>query len=952
MAVVTQWVNFSAVFTDKATYDFAIGLLGTSSIQICPADAYALFGVPYPSIPAITDPIQFRIYDYNHFAKLVPPGGEIKYPTPTGVLMDPTTPTTLLDKSLVGTPGLTFDNDVLFTWTMNIIYQPTAGVGMSPPPERAPIPLRRFIQGFEYKGLAEGTGSTADEYSRDSSRTIEGVGWGLRSQTNTSVDRSISEFRTPTTNWKSWERFYFRVRQADAGLDIDIWRSHGFPSGNSGGRIRLKSNGDIEVYNVNSAAVETLLDTISGGWVLNQYHKCDVILRYNNPSEPGDGQIRVWIDGVLEVNETVAAASGGLGQANSNHSSSRIGTQTGTANSWEIDFDDWIDSEIPMASGVESLTSYDWVSGVHIERLIIDSGTTVGWTGIWQAMNQMINPQHSITALLTSSTANAQIRGTTNLPVDLLDYRSAGGVILMTNAALFISNSSLASGVNDGQLGYSLAGGADVLEATVEDVNNRYNQTLYPGSGTEIFPATIAPIEIIYEKANDAVVATVRALAVEIEFIGVWGFADSPESAPILFNNLIHNSWWPNMQWAFLGPSPMSLVVAEGGTYTGNGTFQTIPISAPASFIYVRPVGSSNPGIIWFGAGLGGHDGGQGGIRADCINRVDFDPVTGISSFSVIGSDASVNQSAVTYQYVVFSDPSMAFNMCGAYRHGPSTGNHVNPLFNPNFLPLAAFFAFDYTNNDAITRTAFKGPAGSSLQGNEIDGTALTNLASLATGSITNGNDAQNGGGNQINYSAWRSADGCGQVMCQIVSYTGDGTGNRVIPLTPVSGRFPLLVYLQPRNNQGFVRDPSDVGASSRALATGAPTTLAIIDVGVDEITVNAIQNALGIEYSVFVIPGDFAGMNNGTFAPGACAAYSPITPPSELPPGIYLLTDGGLILGGAAGTPLTLLEDIGGIYTIVPGKTNDTLYDRQSGQPNIDVKIPDPTWKGGYVGG
>lgn len=57
-----------------------------------------------------------------------------------------------------------------------------------------------------------------------------------------------------------------------------------------------------------------------------------------------------------------------------------------------------------------------------------------------------------------------------------------------------------------------------------------------------------------------------------------------------------------------------------------------------------------------------------------------------------------------------------------------------------------------------------------------------------------------------------------------------------------------------------------------------------------------------------------------------------------------------GIILGAV--TPLTLLRDVSGVYTLIKGKRVDTLQDRQPGQTSIDVEIPDPTFKTGYIGG
>src|SRR5690606_2945301 len=95
--------------------------------------------------------------------------------------------------------------------------------------------------------------------------------------------------------------------------------------------------------------------------------------------------------------------------------------------------------------------------------------------------------------------------------------------------------------------------------------------------------------------------------------------------------NFLHNSWYPNVMWA-LGNSevPFTPVFAKGGTYTGNGTFQSISIPAPASFILIRNTGA-NSFYIWFGASLGGHPTADGGIRPDFL-RTDFDLTTGATT--------------------------------------------------------------------------------------------------------------------------------------------------------------------------------------------------------------------------------------------------------------------------------------------------------------------------------
>lgn len=88
----------------------------------------------------------------------------------------------------------------------------------------------------------------------------------------------------------------------------------------------------------------------------------------------------------------------------------------------------------------------------------------------------------------------------------------------------------------------------------------------------------------------------------------------------------------------------------------------------------------------------------------------------------------------------------------------------------------------------------------------------------------------------------------------------------------------------------------------------------------------------------------------NGSYVGDYCEGGGPYIPPNPATGDINILGNGGLSLDGTE--PLTLLKNISGIYTLIPGQRHDTLYDRASGIPSVDVEIPDPTYKTGYVGG
>lgn len=63
--------------------------------------------------------------------------------------------------------------------------------------------------------------------------------------------------------------------------------------------------------------------------------------------------------------------------------------------------------------------------------------------------------------------------------------------------------------------------------------------------------------------------------------------------------------------------------------------------------------------------------------------------------------------------------------------------------------------------------------------------------------------------------------------------------------------------------------------------------------------------------------------------------------------PDINITGSGGIALGGTA--TFLFIGDPSGIYTLVEGKTHDTLYDR-TGEESVDVAIPNPFIETGYI--
>ena len=950
MAQYTAYANYVIYFADQAEYDFAVSIAGSPSMEIAPFSAAALFG--------FVDGVNFNTGGALHPERgmytvsysLSVPGANIGHPLPSGVTLDADLDSVLVPgqaSSFSATPG----PDMLLKWSASIVL--IGGTGPVDAPDRAPIPQRRWIWGCEFDTSAEGGQSGgSNNRDRDASRTLDGIGWGLRSPNNINYTRRLDEYGAiPGNAWESWERIYIRPRKVSAA-DYDFWYCHSTPSPSAGIQMRIKPDLSIDIYNVTAFSVFTLKVNVPSALVLDEWAKLDILLRYANAGgTPTFGQFRLAINGIPVADFTVANGEGGLGAANSTHADTQIGSSN--THTWDIDYDDWHNAVIPNILGVETLNSIDYLLGTHMAALKIDSGTNTNWAGQVQSCNQLMNPENGLaSSLQTSTTALATIDGVTNLGVE----QTASGTVFSTNAIMVMSSSSLASGAVAGRLGYRLAGGAAVFpQAIVESTTLRFNDILYRGTGADIIvdPATVLPLHAVYEKANNAVNTTVRALQAEVELVGVWGLEDSDAALLAPRINITHNAWYPSLAQAFLGPVQDGPVTAVGGTYVGNGTTNTIALPLPAHFIWIRSTTVANTGAKWYGTSLGGHSGTDGGVECDHILRCDYNPLTGVSSFTVVGSNAAINQAAVTYQYIAFSDPGFNYVLCTSFHQPTAVVNQAHSLFDPSFTPVACFTQPDRLDNDATTRLAFKGPG---IGGNEmrvVDGSQLANAMAFSTGGFTSGANLHTQAvDQQIACIFWRESNNCATEMLQIFSYVGDGTGNRVISFPTVTGRCGLLICVQPSAAAQMVtRDPSDAGASSRTVANNSAVANGIIAVGTPgQFSVGSLLNANGVTYSVFVILGSTAGMVNGTFFPSNCLSDEIEPPPDPPLPGVHILGNGGLVLNGSV--PLTLLLDVSGIYTIVPGKTNDTLYDRQLGQPNIDVAIPNPRFKTGYIGG
>jgi len=950
----TAYASYSIWFTDRDEYDFAIAAVGGNNVTGgvfvgSPLQAAAFFDIPFPG-PAYGEGPKGFIFYFPYT-----PGAQIMHPGPSGIFLNEGIASYNVPGQPANPPIIGQGQSMTLLWAGGIIM---ANGVVEDSDDPTPIPRRRWIGGIQNTPLMEGANSFAAGEGtgcRVSNRVMDGLGIPVRGATSSNWVRRNDEYIAGFTTRTSWERFYFKPRVVGTG-DNAFWVCGGNVSSQAGARLYFRNTGVIQANNRSNIGNETLIGATTV-LALNQWYLIDILLKYS-AGGADDGRFRLYINHVLVIDQVISDGNG-LDQGPQFHAHSELGRNNSPGdNTVEYDLCDWMSADVPNKLGVESLDSIDWHLGSHMIAHYCTSVSAPNFTpaGAGLLINQgRLGSPLSVNSVLNSTTANATITGTTDLR-DIDSGVQPNGVGLAIGPVAAIVGVRSSNSLNtDGQLGYSFAGGGFVMATINETSTGAAFTVMYNPSGM-ILPTPLNPFLIRYQKSNDAANAAVAGLVVVVEYIGVWGPEDNEDVVLQFPQDFVHNARSANTFWGLAGRVPDAPVYAVGGTYVGNGTAQTINLPAPCHYLTIRPLTGGTTGMNWFGAGVNGHPGVAERIIPNFPAMVYTDPVTGQTSFTVTGTNAENNASGVTFQYIAFCDPGMRFNYCGAYNINPTgqVGPRTQLLADTSFLPEWGFVQGEELSTSNVVEFMAKGPGNTGSVGQEMDGGLRNNFGTFGVGVFSPSTDAFHSTNSQTNYSLWRQNDpNCGFTMLQIGTYIGNGAGgNRVITYPVVTGRFPLFVIVQPVSaSPAFFRDPSHTGANSAQFGTLGNSTTAITAGAIDSFSVGTTLNVNGVVYNYFVILGSATSWANGEFFPPNCLPpETPWVDPPLDPPEIAVLANGGLNFNGQVA--FTLLKDVTGIYTLVPGKTDDTLYDRQTGQPSVDRKIPDPTFKTGYIGG
>jgi hypothetical protein len=811
-----------------------------------------------------------------------------------------------------GIPVL-FPDSIRYYWRGSFVYDPPLD---DQDPDvgglRSQIMRRRWVDpgpGNMF-GNREDTGTS--EMSRAAGRWPDTFGFAVSGQNFTRQQR-LGEYQTTTPATsdarRSWERLYIRLRQAGAG--DEFWRSSGGAS-THGARLDISPTGQIVAYN--HGAATTIMGT-SEALEVGKWYKLDILLSYAdggagygsedfNPGGAYPGaRFRLFLNNVEVMNVVPPAV--GLGSVGF-HVLSQIGTSVANS-TMMLDIGFWMNARHP-----DALNGIDFLNGSKPVLLRGDSFSGdhdgAAWPGSVQVLAQVphkLNSLAPVSAEHLVSTTNAGRMAIVTDAARIFQAPGAIGVVAFTVC-------HYGHGNLNGQLGYRLAAGADVLKVMGADGSDG---VIAESIGTQTFPsrsrmmwnpshgelppdpATILPVELLRIKGADANTSRTYQLQAVAELIGTFGNEDYPGTfseelkQPIVLRG-VHNAPFPRTAWAQGTAPPISNVTIKTGTYVGTGTDQTLTFKSPFNFIWIRSTAGNPRGARWWASMQGPTSAGAKNPYGWMIPRIEMDPnfVTPVAedaaSFQSIlrlaGTDAEVNANGVTYCYTSVMDPGMRFMLASAMWHIAAAQPKVANLIVPSFAPLFAFLLdqrFGVYNNDAFF---VKGPGNA---GTEIvsAGGALT-AAGLAfgIGDVTHhtGLGAENF--KHIAALYFRRDDGSGHAGVVRVfgmgSYVGNGVATRDITVIPISERRPVFIVVVPSNTQpGYYRDCQMPTTESRDLVDdGAVSNTAITAGMLNGFVVGSTLNTNAVTYHYFVIwGGDVAG--NGGMS--QCGEFDPVPP-------------------------------------------------------------------------
>lgn len=577
-----------------------------------------------------------------------------------------------------------------------------------------------------------------------------------------------------------------------------------------------------------------------------------------------------------------------------------------------VDFPPRVGIAMDKVHWVRVIDSPDFLVG---SRLVLARPVSVvsmtNWTPavVQQLAQPQVNDDNTIN-LVASSTALAEIQVKTNALTRI------GGMPGVQGWAGFVVGLKSFKGTNNGKLGYKIGAAARVIATVTEGATNTLlgSRVWYTPTGLTA-PEAIQDLELHYQKGNDAVGGKVAVLQAVVEAVGLFGEEDRPKiwdpdaAAWVVDDTLtvppratgVHNTPWHTTPWHQSALPALGPVMIVSGTYVGNGTGQDLTFKVPPAFLWIRPVALTVPGAKWWSALAP-----MGGIYRDqrslgyvvvphAMKDDSFVPASSTADQQMqflvrLGTaDATVNQNAVTYQYIAFCDPAARFCLSGVTSHVNDASRIpvTDTLQRTGFLPEFGFFHRGQVGTNSSIELWAKGTGHAADKVSNLPATAeVASGITFALGSLTFGANflAAISTVDVLSYLLFRREDGNGNAnnvkLMAMGDYVGDGSASRTISSGKTTGLRPVWAIVIPHNaSQAHYRDASHTGTTSQQGSGAAQASTGISGGMPDGFTVGSSLNANGVTYSWFMLLGSATACNNGW---GCNGEYSPV--PSDSP--------------------------------------------------------------------
>lgn len=840
-----------------------------------------------------------------------------------------------------------FGDTVQYYWKRKFIYDAAVGTSgavldasgnpiITMPPLTA-IAQRRWIDGFELPHNGEGTTGNQMGYSRDASRHPGGFGLAHREGIiGNAKFHQVDEMGGAAQVAGSWERIYIRLRQLPTAAS-DLWKMKSTPSPGKGMLIQVGPAGELLVSSEDAFGALTLHGALAGApCVLNVWYRLDLFISCGF-------YFKVNINGIERMN---LGGPPGL-QGGTLHVSSGIGGYDGVraVSGLEVDFDDWFNSELPTGNPV------DMHNGSRMQLVRVTGIASPGtWSGGATGWRQQLQRCDDIAAGTPSVQASAAaldtIVYTTDAQTSIDAIPGQKGV-----AAFFIGRRALATGALAGRIGYSMNGAATVFQAAPnQNVQFLFARVFFNPVGV-ITPVPMGAFTITIEHSNNGQTESMGGVFAEVEVLGIFSTEDAAPSqqtgtiplTEVNGGNAIHNAPYPTSPWARTGlpaPAPYAIV---SGTYVGTGVAFDLKFAFPIHWLRIRRLTGTVDGMHWWSSMLGPHVGVTERVIPSLMPEVSLDPdwppaaapdAQETQTLARIGNDLQTNEVGVTYQYVAVSDAAQRIMLNAAMSHQLAATPKAHPLWTAQWNPQAAFFWQELVLGVGTASAWFKGIGHATNSGSPLLAAENANVGTFAPGVFTSGTGLPKSK-YQVALNFWRrddlSADAALPRTVQLVSYLGDGTGARVIALTPASGRRPLWAIIVPHNADGSIyRDPSHTGTTSHKVDNTINAATGITAGAIDAITVGAALNVAGITYEVFCLPGDTVAGNNGWSINGTFVVLQPGLPGDaggdQMPTGDPAISDSVV---GVGASPAELTGDLAANCTFATHKVLNIALSR-----------------------